>query len=277
MTVLAATNLSIALGGRSLVRDVTLELAAHDRVGLIGESGSGKSLTAQALLGLLPDGMRATGRIVIDGRDYLEAPDRAWRRVRGSTVSMVFQEPLTALDPLMPVGRQIAGPLRLHHGLNRADAQAQALEWCRRVHLPDPERIVRALPHQISGGQRQRVAVAMALACRPRVLIADEPTTALDVTVQKQILALLDELIEETGVALLFISHDLPVVAGLARTLLVMRSGEVVESGPTDDVLRRPKSSYGRELVASAREVTRLASPPAVVTPGAAGTERGDA
>jgi peptide/nickel transport system ATP-binding protein len=259
MTVLAAEQQTITLEDRALVQDLSLELAARDRVGLIGESGSGKSLTALALLGLLPDGMRVSGRITIDGRDYLGAPDRDWRRVRGRTVSMVFQEPLTALDPLMPVGRQIAGPLRLHHGLNRVDAQARAIEWCHRVGLPDPARLVRSLPHEISGGQRQRVALAMALACRPRVLIADEPTTALDVTVQAQILSLLDELIEETSVALLFISHDLPVVAGLAQRLLVMRDGQVVESGPTDDVLRRPTSAYARELVTSAAKVTRLA------------------
>jgi peptide/nickel transport system ATP-binding protein len=258
MTLLEATDLTITLDGQPLVRDVGFALAARDRVGLIGESGSGKSLTALALLGLLPEGMRATGRIVIDGHDHQDASDREWRRVRGRTVGMVFQEPLTALDPLMSVGQQIAGPLRLHEGLNRADAQRRAIEWCHRVHLPDPQRLAHALPHQISGGQRQRVALAMALACRPRVLIADEPTTALDVTVQAQILALLDELIEETGVGLLFISHDLPVVAGLARHLLVMRDGRLVETGAADDVLRRPKSDYARQLVRSAARVTRL-------------------
>jgi ABC-type glutathione transport system ATPase component len=262
MTLLAADGLAISLAGRTLVRDVSFALDPADRVGLIGESGSGKSLTALALLGLLPDGMRATGRISIDGRDYLGAPDRDWRRIRGHTVSMVFQEPLTALDPLMPVGRQIAGPLRLHQGLNRSDAEAEAVRWSTRVRLPDPARLLRALPHQLSGGQRQRVALAMALACRPRVLIADEPTTALDVTVQAQILALLDELIDETRVALLFISHDLPVVAGLARRLLVLRDGQLVESGPVDDVLRRPRSAYARQLVSTAVQVTRLATDP---------------
>jgi ABC-type glutathione transport system ATPase component len=261
MTIIEAERLTIALGDRTLVRDVSFGLDPADRVGLIGESGSGKSLTALALLGLLPDGMHATGRIRVDGRDHSGAPDRDWRRVRGRTVSMVFQEPLSALDPLMPVGRQIAGPLRLHRGLNRTDAEAEAVRWCHRVHLPDPERLVRALPHQISGGQRQRIALAMALACRPRVLIADEPTTALDVTVQAQILTLLDELIEQTGVALLFISHDLPVVAGLARRLLVLRDGRLIESGPVDDVLRRPRSGYARHLVATAARVTRLAAP----------------
>ncbi|MEU5726997.1 ABC transporter ATP-binding protein [Micromonospora sp. NPDC047738] len=261
MTILETTGLTITLDGQALVRDVSFGLAARDRVGLIGESGSGKSLTALALLGLLPPGMRTSGRVLIDGEDLLGAPDRQWRRVRGRTVSIVFQEPLTALDPLMPVGRQIAGPLRLHQGLNRSDAERRAIDWCGRVHLPDPARLVRALPHELSGGQRQRVALAMALACRPRLLIADEPTTALDVTVQAQILTLLDELIEETGVGLLFISHDLPVVAGLARRLLVMRTGQLVESGPVDDVLHRPRSGYARQLVASAARVTRLARP----------------
>ncbi|MEU8263712.1 ABC transporter ATP-binding protein [Micromonospora sp. NPDC048999] len=261
MTILETSGLTITLGGQPLVHDVSFGLAARDRIGLIGESGSGKSLTALALLGLLPPSMRTSGRILIDGEDHLGAPDRQWRRVRGRTVSIVFQEPLTALDPLMPVGRQIAGPLRLHQGLNRSDAERRAIEWCDRVHLPDPARLVRALPHELSGGQRQRVALAMALACRPRILIADEPTTALDVTVQAQILTLLDELIEETGVGLLFISHDLPVVAGVARQLLVMRDGRLVESGPVEDVLRRPRSGYARQLVASAATVTRLARP----------------
>jgi peptide/nickel transport system ATP-binding protein len=273
MTVLETTGLTITVGGEPLVRDVAFGLSERDRVGLIGESGSGKSLTALALLGLLPEGMHATGRILIDGQDYLGAPDRRWRRVRGRTLSIVFQEPLTALDPLMAIGRQIAGPLRLHQRLNRSDAEAQAIEWCHRVHLPDPARLVRALPHEISGGQRQRVALAMALACRPRVLIADEPTTALDVTVQAQVLGLLDELIEETGVALLFISHDLPVVAGLARHLLVMRDGRLVEAGPVDEVLRRPTSEYARQLVASAAKVTRLARP-AAPQPTARGDHR---
>ena len=262
MTLVEVERLGIDLAGRPLVRDVDFRVDAGDRVGLIGESGSGKSLTALALLGLLPEGMRASGRISIDGRDYLGAPDRDWRRVRGRTVAMVFQEPLTALDPLMPVGRQIAGPLRLHQGLNRSDAEAEAVRWCERVHLPDPARLVRALPHQLSGGQRQRVALAMALACRPRVLVADEPTTALDVTVQARILALLDELVEQTGVGLLLISHDLPVVAGLARRLLVLRDGRLVETGEVGDVLRHPRSGYARELVSSAARVTRLATPP---------------
>ena len=262
MSIVEVDRLSVNLAERPLVREVSFALDASDRVGLIGESGSGKSLTALALLGLLPEGMHATGRISIDGRDYLGAPDRQWRRVRGRSVAMVFQEPLTALDPLMPVGRQIAGPLRLHQGLNRADAEAEAVRWCHRVHLPDPSRLVRSLPHQISGGQRQRVALAMALACRPRVLVADEPTTALDVTVQAQILTLLDELIEQTGVGLLFISHDLPVVANLARRLLVLRDGRLVESGAVGDVLHRPRSAYARELVSSAVRVTRLVTAP---------------
>ncbi|MFK3984232.1 ATP-binding cassette domain-containing protein [Micromonospora sp. NPDC050397] len=266
--ILTAEGLSVTLDDRPLVRDMNLDLTARDRVGLIGESGSGKSLTALALLGLLPEGMRVSGRITVDGRDLVGAPDRDWRRVRGNTVSLVFQEPLTALDPLMPVGRQVAGPLRLHQGLNRSDAQARAVEWVGRVGLPDPERLVRALPHQISGGQRQRVALAMALACRPRVLIADEPTTALDVTVQAQILDLLDELIEETSVALLFISHDLPVVARLAQRLIVMRDGRVEESGATHDVLRRPRSAYARQLVSSAAQVTRLTTGSLVSTDG---------
>ncbi len=247
--------------GRTLLDGVSWSLDAGGRLGIVGESGSGKSLTALAVLGLLPEGMRATGRVRLDGTDLLTLPPRALGRVRGAQVAMVFQEPLTALDPLMTVGRQITGPLRLHRGLRGSAAREEAARLARLVHLTDTERILRSYPWQLSGGQRQRVALAMALACEPRVLLADEPTTALDVTVQAEVLDLLDDLVDRTGVALAFVSHDLPVVARVARDLVVMRDGRVVERTTVADALAGGEAAYTRDLVAAARAVTGLPTP----------------
>ncbi len=244
--------------GRTLLDGVGWSVEAGGRLGIIGESGSGKSLTAAAVLGLLPDGMTASGQVLLDGVDLRTLDQRRLNRVRGAQVAMVFQEPLTALDPLMTVARQITGPLRLHRGLGRRAALARAVELCRQVRLDDTERILRSYPWQLSGGQRQRVSLAMALACEPRVLIADEPTTALDVTVQAEVLDLLDELIEQTGTTLVFVSHDLPVVARVARDLVVMRDGRVVEDTTVAGALAAPAHPYTRELIAAARAVTAV-------------------
>ncbi|WP_426623292.1 ATP-binding cassette domain-containing protein [Leifsonia sp. McL0607] len=244
-----------ARDGSALVDGVSFRLDAGERLSLIGESGSGKSLTSFAITGLLPEGLTATGSVQLAGTQVIGAKERSLVPLRGRTTSIVFQEPLTALDPLMRLGAQVAEPLRRHLGLRGAvlrDAVRAALE---EVRLPDPERIAHAYPHEISGGQRQRVAIAAALACRPQLLIADEPTTALDVTVQADILALLDSLVAERGMALLFVSHDLAVVSKLTERALVLRAGRVVEENTIERILTAPADPYTAELVRSAREL----------------------
>jgi peptide/nickel transport system ATP-binding protein len=241
--------------GRTLVDGLSLSLVPGERLGLIGESGSGKSLTSLAVLGLLPDGMTAHGSIEVDGTQVVGASERVLRGVRGSGAAMVFQEPLTALDPLMRVGRQIAEPLGRARGVKGAERRRAVLEALEQVRLPEPERIARAFPHELSGGQRQRIALAMALACEPKVLIADEPTTALDVTVQAELLALLDALVREREMAVLFVSHDLAVVAKVADRVLVLKDGSPVEEGEVRDLVSAPREPYTRALVGSARQL----------------------
>ncbi|WP_313541086.1 ABC transporter ATP-binding protein [Leifsonia aquatica] len=254
--ILDVRNLSVAArDGSPLVRDVSFSIGAGERVSLIGESGSGKSLTSFAVAGLLPDGLTATGSVELDGVQVVGAKERDLVPLRGRTVSFVFQEPLTALDPLMRLGQQVAEPLKRHLGLRGAALRTAVREALDEVRLPDPERIARAYPHEISGGQRQRVAIAAALACRPQLLIADEPTTALDVTVQAEVLSLLDTLIADRGMSLLFVSHDLAVVSRMADRALVLRGGRVVEEGALARLLDAPADPYTVELVRSAREL----------------------
>jgi len=242
--LLDVEDVRVAAGDVTIVDGVSFALAPGERVGLIGESGSGKSLTALAVMGLLPEELRATGRVTFDGRDLMRLSERELGALRGDRIAMVFQEPMTALDPLMRVGRQVTETLSLHRGLRRGAADARALELLTRVELPDPEAAMRAYPHQLSGGQRQRVMLATALACDPAVLICDEPTTALDVTVQARMLRLIDRLVDEEGSALLFITHDLAVVSGLCQRVLVMYGGRIVESGATTDVFTAPRHHY---------------------------------
>ncbi|WP_243075990.1 ABC transporter ATP-binding protein [Microbacterium sp. SS28] len=252
MSLLEVSGLSVHAGARALVRDVSFTLAPGERLGVIGESGSGKSVTSLAALGLLPDALSASGSIRLDGHEIVGRPDAALRPLRGPVAQIVFQEPLTALDPLMRVGRQIAEPLTRHRGLRGSALRAGVAAALADVALPD-ERIARAFPYELSGGQRQRVAIAIALAARPRLLIADEPTTALDVTVQDGVLSLLERLVAERDMGLLFISHDLAVVARMVERIIVMQDGVVVEEGPVMQIVREPRHPYTRTLVDSAR------------------------
>jgi peptide/nickel transport system ATP-binding protein len=254
--VLDVTDIRVDAAGTPIVNGVSFTVAAGERVGLIGESGSGKTLTALAVIGLLPEELSSDGAVRFDGRDLMTLSDRELGELRGDSIAMVFQEPMTALNPLMRVGRQVTETLRLHRDLNRPDAEARALELLTRVELPDPDSALRAYPHQLSGGQRQRVMLAMALACDPAVLICDEPTTALDVTVQARMLRLIDRLVDEEGSALLFITHDLAVVSGLCERVLVMYGGHIVESGPTREVFAAPHHPYTAGLLDASAATT---------------------
>ncbi|MGD7706987.1 ABC transporter ATP-binding protein [Microlunatus sp. Y2014] len=254
---LLVDDLVVGFGRRApVLHGVSLRIEPGERLGLIGESGSGKSVTALAAMGLLPEQAYATGSVTVCGTPVLGRPDRMLARLRGDTVSMVFQEPMTALDPTMKVGRQVAEVLMLHP--RRAPggpqlARQRVLEMLGEVGLPDPPRVAESYPHQLSGGQRQRVMMAMALINTPQLIICDEPTTALDVTVQAKVLALLDQELTQRGAACLFISHDLAVVSQICSAVAVMYDGVVVESGPLDQVLSAPEHPYTAGLVATAR------------------------
>jgi len=249
---LEVRDLVIELGGRRVVDGVSFDVPDSARVGLIGESGSGKSLTALAIMGLLPDAATVSGSIRWNGRELIGLKDRDLARLRGDEIGIVFQEPRTALNPIRTVGRQISESVRIHERVSRREAKARAIAEATRVALPDPERIVARYPHQLSGGQRQRVAIAMALACRPRLLIADEPTTALDVTIQAEILHLLSDLVSRDGMSLVFITHDLAVLSQIATHGIVLEHGRVVEAAPVSTLLSAPASPVTRGLLRDA-------------------------
>ncbi len=255
--VLSIEDLTVGLPAWSdrkhAVSNVSLAVGKKEIVCVVGESGSGKSIMGKAILGLLPKPhVRATGgKIMFEGRDLLSLPEEQMRGLRGGRISMIFQEPMTALNPLMKVGRQIDEVLEVHTELGPAARRARVLELVNDVRLPDPARIIDSYPHQLSGGQRQRIVIAMALALEPAVVIADEPTTALDVTTQAQILRLMKDLQRAHGTSVLFITHDFGVVAEIADRVAVMRHGEIVEAGPADDVLRNPQADYTKALVAA--------------------------
>lgn len=234
------------------VDDVSFEIRKGETLGLVGESGSGKSVTAFSILQLLQSpGRIAGGRVMFQGRDLLSSPEREIRRVRGAAIGLIFQEPMAALNPVMRVGVQIAEGLRVHGLAGKSDARTRAIELLRAVKMTDPEKRVDDYPHQLSGGMRQRVMIAVALACRPPLIIADEPTTALDVTVQAQILELLREMKDQFDLSLLLITHDLGVIAETADRVAVMYAGRIVEEGAVRDILRRPLHPYTQGLLAS--------------------------
>ena len=266
---LSVAGLTIDVGGRRVVDGVDLEVGDGDRVGLIGESGSGKSLTALAILGLLPDGAEVGGSIRWDGRELVGMRDRDLAQLRGDEIGMVFQEPQTALNPIRTVGRQIAESIRIHENVTRGEAKTRAIAEAARVKLPDPERIVKRYPHQVSGGQRQRAAIAVALACRPKLLIADEPTTALDVTIQADILTLLRSLVADDGMSLVFITHDLAVLSQVATHGVVLEHGRVIEQGPLKALLTTPQSPITQGLLRDA-QATLWRAPDGTMTDGGA-------
>ncbi len=252
MPLLEVTDLRVTLntarGPADALREVSFTLDRGQTLGLIGESGCGKSITALALMGLLPEGAQVAGSIRLDGQELVGLSEAQWCGLRGNRLGMVFQEPMTALNPLHPIGRQIAESLRLHRGLGAAAARAEARRLLERVQLPQATRRLDAYPHQLSGGQRQRVVIAIALACAPDVLIADEPTTALDVTIQREVLELIGQLVVEDGMALLLISHDLGVMAESVQRLMVMYGGTLVETGDSAAVFARLAHPYTRGL-----------------------------
>jgi peptide/nickel transport system ATP-binding protein len=253
--LLKVTDLRVTLrtarGPAEALRGVSFDLARGQTLGLIGESGCGKSITALALMGLLPDAAQVSGSINFQGTELTTLDEPALCALRGKNIGMVFQEPMTALNPLHTVGRQITESLRLHKRMPPAAARAEALRLLERVQLPQAAQRLNAYPHQLSGGQRQRVVIAIALACGPDLLIADEPTTALDVTIQREVLLLIQQLVREDGMGLLLISHDLGVMADSVQRLMVMYAGTVVESGPTATVFDRLAHPYTRGLFAA--------------------------
>ncbi|PPE66802.1 ABC transporter ATP-binding protein [Caldimonas caldifontis] len=244
-------TLNTSRGPADALRGLNFALDRGETLGVVGESGCGKSMLALTLMGLLPEGARVSGSLRFEGRELLAQDEAAWCRLRGDRIAMVFQEPMTALNPLHTIGRQVAEPLRLHRGLDAAAARTEALHLLEQVRLPQAAHRLDAYPHQLSGGQRQRVVIAMALACQPDLLIADEPTTALDVTLQREILQLIADLVAERHMALMLISHDLAVIARNVRRVMVMYGGLGVELGPVGEVLHRPMHPYTRGLLAA--------------------------
>jgi len=277
---LTVSDLSVEIAGqRGVVRPVdgvSFTVAPGEAVGLVGESGSGKSMTLKAILGVLPPEAKVTaGNVVLDGTDLTGLSNSRLNKVRGRRIAMIFQEPMSALNPVMRVGNQIAEGPRVHLGMSRAQSVRRALELMRRVGIPDPERRFRAFPHEFSGGMRQRVMIAIALSSDPELILCDEPTTALDVTIQDQILRLLAQLCRESGTSLIFVTHDLPVVAQICHQVAVMYAGRIVERGTVSKVFRSPLHPYTLGLLRSAPDVDQPGqslvpipgSPPSLLSP----------
>ncbi len=255
MSLLEIENLRLEIGDTSILKDIDLTIEQGEVMGLVGESGSGKSMTALTVMQLLPEAARAQGRVTFDGIDILSAPEAAMNKLRGDDIGMVFQEPMTALNPVKTIGEQVAEGIRWHTGANRADAEQTARQILDRVGLPEAKFPLARYPHELSGGQRQRVVIAIACALKPKLLIADEPTTALDVVLQKRILELLRDLVDERKMGLLLISHDLAVVADMADRITIMRHGEVMEDGETARTLSEQVHPYTRQLAQASMHV----------------------
>jgi oligopeptide/dipeptide ABC transporter ATP-binding protein len=254
--LLSVEDLVVSVGDRAgrveVVHGVSFALTPGETLGLVGESGSGKSLTAFSIARLLPDTARIdSGRVIFEGQDLASAPENALRQVRGARIGFVFQEPSAALNPIYSAGAQVAEALRAHAPMSAAEAHERAVELLHEVSIPDPSRLAREFPHQLSGGLRQRVTIAIALACRPPLLVADEPTTALDATVQAEILDLIERLRDERGLALLLITHDVGVVARLAHRVSVMYAGRIVEQAPAATIFQSPQHPYTKALLAA--------------------------
>ena len=263
MTLLSIQNLNISIGTIDILHDVSLTVAPGEIVAITGESGSGKSMTAFATMGLLPQNAVSTGQIILDGTELLALSEPEMCKIRGQQIGMVFQEPMTALNPVQTIGAQVAETIRIHENLPKAEAMARARAVLNRVGLPEDRFPLSRYPHELSGGQRQRVVIAMAIALRPKLLIADEPTTALDVTTQAKILDLLKDLTTEFGMGLLMITHDLAVVASMADRIVVMQKGRVVETGPTAQLFAAMQHPYTRALfAASSHQVNLPTAPP---------------
>ena len=258
-------------GRVTVVDGIDYHVEPGEVFGIAGESGSGKTMSVLALLGLLPPGAAVEGSAVFAGRDLLRLPPRELRRICGRELAMVFQDPMTSLHPMLSVGTQLTEHVRSHLGLGRSAAAARALELLREVRIPDPEGALHAFPHQFSGGMRQRIAIAIALACRPKLLVADEPTTALDVTVQAGIIRLLDRLRRESGLAIVLISHDLGVLSAIADRVAVFYAGRIVEAGVRADVLARPRHPYTRGLLDALPHPEAPAAPLVAIAGHAAG------
>jgi len=251
------TTVSSAGSEFDVLRGVTFAVDAGEKIGIVGESGSGKSMTALSIMRLLPrSAWIRGGRIVFDDADLISAGSETMRRVRGRKIGMVFQDPMTSLNPLLSIGRQLTEVMEEHVGLGRRESTARALELLERIRVPRARQILDSHPHQLSGGMRQRVAIAMALSCRPQLVIADEPTTALDVTIQAEVIRLFEDLTSEYGTAIILISHSLDLVAQYCDRLLVMYAGRIVESGPATDVIRNPRHPYTADLISSAPDIT---------------------
>ena len=252
MTLLDIRDLRISIGDRRLVDGISLRVERGERVGLIGESGSGKSLTCMSVLGLLPARGQVSGSITVEGTQVIGADQRTLRDLRGRRVGCVFQEPQSALDPLLPIRRHLVAPLRAHGLLRRADARATAVRLAESVGLPEPESMIRRYPHELSGGQRQRVMIAMAMSTSPSLLLADEPTTALDVTVQAKVLDLMGGLVQQSGAGSLLVTHDMAVAASHCDRIVVMRAGRIIEEGTAEQLIQRPREGYTADLIDAA-------------------------